>query len=43
MATKYNLHSKPDEVLLYDGKYYLIGKREKIEDIIRNFVEFKFN
>ena len=43
MASNYNLRSKPAEVLLYNGKSYLIGKREEFEDLTRNFVEVKLD
>lgn len=39
MASNYNSRFKPAEVLLLDGKDYLIRKREDLEDILKNVVE----
>lgn len=36
MASNYNSRYRPAEVLVKDGKDYLIRKRETIEDILRN-------
>lgn len=36
MASNYNSRYKPAEVMLYNGKDYLIRKRETFKDIIRN-------
>jgi diaminopimelate decarboxylase len=40
MASNYNARLKPAEVLIYQGKTHLIRKREKLEDVILNEVEF---
>ena len=39
MASNYNSRYRPAEVLVHEGKDYLIRKRETIEDILRNQVE----
>lgn len=39
MASNYNSRYKPAEVLIHDGKDYLIREREKMEDILKNQVE----
>ncbi|MFZ1788544.1 MAG: diaminopimelate decarboxylase [Saprospiraceae bacterium] len=39
MASNYNSRYRPAEVLVIDGKDYLIRERETMEDIIRNQVE----
>lgn len=39
MSNQYNSRLRPAEVLLLDGKPYLIRKRETLEDIMRNEVE----
>jgi diaminopimelate decarboxylase len=36
MASNYNSRYRPAEVLIKDGKDYLIRKRETIEDILRH-------
>ncbi|CAA0171421.1 Diaminopimelate decarboxylase [Tenacibaculum maritimum] len=36
MASNYNSRYRPAEVMLYNGKDYLIRKRETFEDLIRN-------
>ncbi|MEN6295924.1 MAG: diaminopimelate decarboxylase [Chloroherpetonaceae bacterium] len=36
MASNYNSRLRPAEVLIYEGKDYLIRKRESIEDLLRN-------
>ncbi|MFD0991938.1 diaminopimelate decarboxylase [Tenacibaculum geojense] len=36
MASNYNSRYRPAEVMIHDGKDYLIRKRETFEDIIRN-------
>lgn len=41
MASNYNSRFRPAEVLLHEGKDYLIRKRETMEDILRNQVEVK--
>lgn len=40
MASNYNARQKPAEVLIYQGKAQLIRKREKLEDLFINEVEF---
>lgn len=39
MASNYNSRFRPAEVFVYEGKDYLIRKRENMEDILRNQVE----
>ena len=39
MASNYNSRYKPVEVMLYNGKDYLIRQRETFEDIMRNQVD----
>ncbi len=39
MSSNYNSRFRPAEVLIHEGKDYLIRKRETIEDILRNQVE----
>ncbi len=39
MASNYNSRFRPAEVLVHEGKDYLIRKRETMEDIMRNQVE----
>lgn len=36
MASNYNSRFRPAEVLVYEGKAYLIRKRESFEDLLRN-------
>ncbi|PQJ23188.1 diaminopimelate decarboxylase [Tenacibaculum sp. SG-28] len=36
MSSNYNSRYRPAEVMLYNGKDYLIRKRETLEDILRN-------
>lgn len=43
MASNYNSRYKPAEVLVKNGKDYLIRKRETIEDIFRNQELIEFN
>jgi len=43
MASNYNSRYKPAEVLVHQGKDFLIRKRETIEDIFRNQVEIEIN
>ena len=38
MASQYNSRLRPAEVLIFEGKDYLIRKRETLEDILRNQV-----
>jgi diaminopimelate decarboxylase len=42
MASNYNSRFRPAEVLMVDGKDYLIRKRETIDDIIHNQVMAEF-
>jgi diaminopimelate decarboxylase len=45
MSSNYNSRRRPSEVLVFEGKDYLIRKRETLEDVKRNLVEvelFKF-
>jgi diaminopimelate decarboxylase len=39
MASNYNSRFRPAEVLIHEGKDYLIRKRETIEDLLQNQVE----
>ncbi len=39
MSSNFNSRLKPAEVLVKDGKYYLIRKREEFDDLLRNQVE----
>jgi diaminopimelate decarboxylase len=39
MASNYNSRFRPAEVLIHDGKDYLIRKREVMDDLLRNQVE----
>lgn len=39
MASNYNSRFRPAEVLVHDGKHYLIRKREIMEDLLKNQVE----
>jgi len=41
MASNYNSRFRPPEVLIYEGKDYLIRKRENMEDLLHNQVEIK--
>jgi diaminopimelate decarboxylase len=43
MASNYNSRPRPAEVLLHNGKSFLIREREKMEDIMRNQVEIDLN
>lgn len=38
MASQYNSRPRPAEVLIYEGKDYLIRKRETMDDLVRNQV-----
>ncbi|MCC6723235.1 MAG: diaminopimelate decarboxylase, partial [Saprospiraceae bacterium] len=42
MASNYNSRFRPAEVMVHEGKDYLIRKRETMQDILRNQVEAKF-
>ncbi|MDR3095084.1 MAG: hypothetical protein LBU62_10675, partial [Bacteroidales bacterium] len=39
MASNYNARPRPAEVLVHDGKDYLIRKRETLDDLLRNQME----
>jgi diaminopimelate decarboxylase len=39
MSSNYNSRFRPAEVLVHQGKDYLIRKRENLEDLLRNQVE----
>ena len=39
MASNYNSRLRPPEVLIHDGKDYLIRKGEKYEDLVRHLVD----
>ncbi len=39
MASNYNSRFRPAEVLIHEGKDYLIRKREDLEDLLKNQVE----
>jgi diaminopimelate decarboxylase len=41
MASNYNSRFRPAEVLIHEGKDYLIRKRENVEDLLRNQVEIE--
>ena len=43
MSSNYNSRYKPAEVLVHNGKHYLIRKRETMEDILRNQIEVKLD
>jgi len=42
MASNYNSRLRPAEVMIHEGKDYLIRKRETFDDLIRNQVEVDF-
>lgn len=42
MASNYNSRFRPAEVMVHNGKDYLIRKRETMDDILRNQVEIKW-
>jgi len=42
MASNYNSRYRPAEVMVHEGKDYLIRKRETMEDILKNQVEVEF-
>jgi diaminopimelate decarboxylase len=42
MSSNYNSRFRPAEVLIHEGKDYLIRRRETMEDILRNQVEIDF-
>lgn len=39
MASNYNSRYRPAEVLVHEGRHYLIRKRETMDDLLRNQVE----
>jgi len=39
MASNYNLRPRPAEVMIHEGKEYLIGRRETFEDLVRGMVD----
>lgn len=39
MASNYNSRYRPAEVMIHDGKDYLVRKRENLEDLVRNQIE----
>ncbi len=39
MSSNYNSRYRPAEVLIYQGKDYLIRKRENLEDLLRNQIQ----
>ncbi len=43
MASNYNSRPRPAEVLIYEGKDYLIRKRETLDDLLRNQVLVEFD
>jgi len=43
MSSNYNARLRPPEVLIFNGKDYLIREREKIEDLLRNQIELDFS
>ncbi|MGB0839298.1 MAG: diaminopimelate decarboxylase [Chitinophagales bacterium] len=42
MSSNYNSRFRPAEVMLLDGKDYLIRKRDTLEDLLKNQVEIQF-
>lgn len=42
MSSQYNARTRPAEVLIYEGKPYLIRKAETLEDILKNQIELHF-
>lgn len=42
MSSNYNSRFRPAEVLIYEGKPYLIRRRETFEDLLRNQIEVNF-
>jgi diaminopimelate decarboxylase len=41
MASNYNARPRPAEVMVRDGKDYLIRRRETLDDLLRNQVEYE--
>ncbi|OFY52836.1 MAG: diaminopimelate decarboxylase [Bacteroidetes bacterium RBG_13_46_8] len=42
MSSNYNARLRPPEVMLFEGKDYLIRQRETLDDLLRNQVEIEF-
>ena len=42
MASNYNSRFRPAEVMIHEGKDYLIRARETMADILKNQIELKF-
>jgi diaminopimelate decarboxylase len=42
MSSNYNSRFRPAEVLVHNGKDYLVRKRETMQDILKNQVEVEF-
>jgi diaminopimelate decarboxylase len=42
MASNYNSRPRPAEVLIYNGKDYLVRKRETMDDILKNQIVVDF-
>ena len=42
MASNYNSRFKPAEVMIYEGKDYLIRERDKMEDLTAKQIEVNF-
>ena len=42
MSSNYNSRFKPAEVMIHDGKDYLIRKRDTIDDLVKNQIDVKF-
>ncbi len=42
MASNYNSRLRPPEVMIYEGKDYLIRERETLDDILKNQVSIEF-
>ncbi len=43
MASNYNSRYRPTEILIHQGKDYMIRKREDLDDLLRNQVEIELN
>jgi diaminopimelate decarboxylase len=43
MSSNFNSRYRPAEVLVYDGKDYLIRKRDEFEDLVRNQILVEFD
>ncbi len=41
MSSNYNSRYKPSEVMIFNGKDFLIRKRETMKDLLRNVIEIK--